>query len=83
MDFVKATLKFNMEESVNHRGEEVRNHDGLYSIVSLGRGRKSAKVDCPFCNTAVNCFVWSINGGGKKCPCGAILYTRTANKKVK
>ena len=62
---------------VTYRGDERRQHTGIYGLVSLGRGRKLGKVDCPFCNTAVDCYLWSISGSGKKCKCGAVIY-RTA-----
>lgn len=36
-------------------------------------GRASIQVVCPFCNTRVTAYVWSMAGGGKKCPgCGAM-----------
>lgn len=36
-------------------------------------GRASVKIVCPFCGTIVTAYIWSLAGGGKKCPdCGAI-----------
>lgn len=36
-------------------------------------GRSSCKIDCPFCATRFIAFLWSLAGGGKKCPkCGAL-----------
>jgi hypothetical protein len=67
----------NVLGEVTYRGDERRQHTGIYGLVSLGRGRKLGKVDCPFCNTVVDCYLWSISGSGKKCKCGAVIY-RTA-----
>ena len=30
-------------------------------------GRSSIIIDCPFCRTDVETFVWSLAGGGKRC----------------
>lgn len=54
-------------------------HAGIYGLVSLGSGRKLGKVDCPFCETTVDCYLWSISGSGKKCKCGAIIYKTNAS----
>lgn len=36
-------------------------------------GRTSIEVKCPFCADVFTAYVWSISGGGKKCPsCGAL-----------
>lgn len=36
-------------------------------------GKTRARIECPFCFARFWAFVWSISGGGKKCPnCGAI-----------
>lgn len=35
-------------------------------------GRRRVRVECPFCFTTFWGFVWSLAGGGKRCPnCGA------------
>lgn len=37
-------------------------------------GKSTVDTNCPFCNTFVIIYVWSLSGGGKKCPnkkCGA------------
>lgn len=67
---------------ITYRGDERRYHSGVYGLVSLGRGRKSGKVDCPFCNKAVDCYLWSISGSGKKCKCGAVIYRTVALRKI-
>lgn len=28
---------------------------------------------CPFCDTSVKAYVWSLAGGGKRCGCGAMF----------
>ncbi len=36
-------------------------------------GKARFTLECPFCKTNVTAYVWSLSGGGKKCPkCGAI-----------
>jgi len=36
-------------------------------------GRAHFTLECPFCFKRVTAYVWSLAGGGKKCPdCGAI-----------
>jgi len=36
-------------------------------------GRSTVFVECPFCQTEVEAFIWSLAGSGKKCPkCGAV-----------
>lgn len=45
-------------------------------------GRSTAFIDCPFCATTVLVYLWSLAGGGKRCPCGALLCWGTAYKKV-
>jgi hypothetical protein len=62
------------KERISHLSKERKEHTGIYDIVSLGRGRQYCKVDCPFCNRVVNCYLWSISGGGKKCECGAVIH---------
>ena len=37
------------------------------------KGRTSVSIECPFCLTRFQAYVWSLSGGGKKCPgCGAM-----------
>jgi len=36
-------------------------------------GRSYCYIRCPFCDLTVKAYVWSLAGGGKKCPrCGAL-----------
>lgn len=35
-------------------------------------GRANCQIKCPFCQTVVTAYVWSLAGGGKKCSCGAL-----------
>jgi len=36
-------------------------------------GKSYIYITCPFCSTKVRAFIWSLSGGGKKCPeCKAI-----------
>ena len=39
----------------------------------IENGRSTVFVECPFCQTEVEAFIWSLAGSGKKCPkCGAV-----------
>lgn len=45
----------------------------LFGFISE-MGRRRAQCDCPFCNARFTVYVWSLSGGGKKCPnCGAMF----------
>lgn len=46
-------------------------------------GRTSVEVECPFCGRRVRAFAWSLAGGGKRCPCGAIHNERDTVRKRK
>jgi hypothetical protein len=35
-------------------------------------GRSFCRITCPFCGARVKAYVWSLAGGGKRCPCGAL-----------
>ncbi len=40
-------------------------------------GRRTQRIvwfDCPFCGVEVKGYVWSLNGGGKRCACGALHF---------
>lgn len=34
-------------------------------------GKTRIEVKCPFCSAHLIAYVWSLNGSGKKCSCGA------------
>ena len=36
-------------------------------------GRSTMIIVCPFCGLHVTVYRWSVRGGGKQCPCGALL----------
>ena len=33
----------------------------------------TAYIGCPWCGDEVKVYVWSLHGGGKRCPCGALI----------
>lgn len=35
-------------------------------------GRSTVTLCCPFCNSHITAYVWSLSGGGKRCYCGAL-----------
>lgn len=39
---------------------------------SQANGRSYTYITCPFCGEVVKAYIWSLCGGGKKCPCGAL-----------
>lgn len=46
-------------------------------------GRTRVDIDCPYCQRTVTAFLWSLSGGGKRCPCGAIFGSRGTAYKLK
>lgn len=47
-----------------------------------GHGTSTVEIVCPFCGTEVEAYIWSLAGGGKKCPeCGAIHYNEGFTRK--
>lgn len=61
----------NVKKGDYNRSENAARPFTMHSIISE-MGRRRGSIDCPFCNTRFTAFVWSLAGGGKKCPnCGA------------
>lgn len=61
-----------MAEPCDNRSENAKRQ-----ARNLGRvdetGRSRVKLECPFCYERFWAYIWSLCGGGKKCPnCGAI-----------
>lgn len=44
-------------------------------------GKTIEYVTCPFCKQEVRTYLWSRCGGGKLCPCGAMLGGRYARRR--
>ena len=42
---------------------------------SQSDGRSTVTLECPFCGTEVEAYVWSLSEGGKKCPDCKALHT--------
>ena len=62
---------FQFERSVpGEIKKEYREHRA-YAGRSRRDGRSTIVVECPYCGLDVECFVWSLAGSGKRCPCGA------------
>lgn len=71
-----------MKDATEVKNELTVYHAGGYGYSSRENGRSTCSIDCPFCKSTVICYVWSLAGGGKKCPgCYAILHTTTATKR--
>jgi hypothetical protein len=65
------TRNFNMHKYDREKG---RPFEVGHVISEMGRSR--IEVTCPFCDALFYAYIWSISGGGKKCPgCGA-MHTR-------
>lgn len=45
-------------------------------------GRSTCYIKCPFCDNEIMIYIWSFNGCGKNCPCGAKLSVFAAWKPV-
>lgn len=47
------------------------------SAVTSEHGRSSIDIECPFCQTTVRAYLWSLSGSGKKCTgCGGLHSRR-------
>ena len=54
-------MKFSKDKKYEIRiGSSVNN--------SSEHGRSTVIVTCPYCDTGVLCYTWSLSGGGKICP---------------
>lgn len=49
---------------------EVREHERTATIAQFGKSY--CHIICPFCFARVRAYIWSLSGGGKRCPCGAL-----------
>jgi hypothetical protein len=38
---------------------------------SSEHGRSTVLIECPFCRVETEAYIWSLNGSGKNCVCGA------------
>ncbi len=59
----------------NYDMEKAKPFTVLRRISESGRSR--ILIECPFCETETWAYIWSLSGGGKKCPkkkCGAIHH---------
>ena len=59
------------------KGDYNRSENARREFKTLRRrsemGKSRVLIECPFCLTQFWAYVWSISGGGKKCPnCGSI-----------
>jgi hypothetical protein len=62
--------------------KELRDHERS-GVHLASRGRSYCYITCPFCNAEVKAYVWSLAGGGKRCPCGALHGNYgTSTKKI-
>lgn len=46
-------------------------------------GRSYCLIACPFCQSEVVAYIWSLAGGGKRCPCGAIHSSQGSTYKLR
>jgi hypothetical protein len=60
---------------------ECREHSST-AVQPVQNGRSYCYVTCPFCGAEVKAYVWSLAGGGKRCPCGALHTTIVTYKKT-
>jgi hypothetical protein len=57
-----------------NRSDNAARRFELYGFISE-MGRRRARCDCPFCGTTFWVFVWSLSGGGKRCPNCRSMFT--------
>lgn len=56
--------------TVKNRGLEYRSSNTIY-------------FDCPFCGVEMKAYLWSLNGSGKRCGCGAFHLGSGVSHKAK
>ena len=49
---------------------ERREHERSATVSAFGRSY--CTITCPFCGAQVRAYIWSLCGGGKRCPCGTL-----------
>lgn len=49
---------------------ETKTHTRTATVSTFGRSY--CYITCPFCSAVVKAYIWSLNGSGKKCNCGAL-----------
>lgn len=60
-----------MENNSKYDRDKLKEHQKLRGLSQYGKSY--VYIICPFCGTKVRAFIWSLAGGGKKCPeCKAI-----------
>jgi hypothetical protein len=64
--------KPNVTKGDYNRSDNASRSFKMFDVISE-MGKRRGSIDCPFCNFRFTAYVWSIAGGGKKCPnCGAM-----------
>lgn len=53
--------------------ENVERREWTGTLGPSTMGRSIVYITCPFCKTEVTAYQWSLSGGGKRCPCGALF----------
>lgn len=56
---------------IDPEAEEQRMYATFNPISEMGRSRVTA--ECPYCGEHLKVYLWSLAGGGKRCPCGALI----------
>lgn len=46
-------------------------------------GQIQMRLTCPFCHGDTTAYLWSLSGGGKRCPCGAYFGSRGTTYKLR
>ena len=62
---------------------EAEQRDHWSTAVRPAFGRSYCYITCPFCGQDVKAFIWSLCGGGKRCPCGALHCSNGVTYKKK
>lgn len=52
---------------------EIREHQRGPTVSQFGRSR--CQIICPFCATTCTAYIWSLSGGGKRCPGCRAMHT--------
>jgi hypothetical protein len=56
---------------------ESKQHERSATVSAFGRSY--CCITCPFCDTEVRAFIWSLAGSGKRCPGCKAMHTNYGN----
>ena len=70
----RRILKPRVLKGPDNRSENARREWRSFSVISE-MGKRRIEVECPFCFATFWAYVWSLSGGGKRCPNCRAMHT--------